>query len=161
MRYNFNDLNALPRFLFLPSWTCDSARDHQASRKGVNDATMSSAAGSVASVGRVQLKLRKTLKGHLAKIYAMHWNVDSRWAELRRWSHFAVTFQTHTHKTQVLRIPLIIPVANWSWVHRWTHYFSHNGKKCVTVQVISIVDGEYEGTEPQTGSSLVPNLSSL
>lgn len=51
---------------------------HQAARKAVNDSTMSSSAGSVASVGRVQLKLRKTLKGHLAKIYAMHWAADSR-----------------------------------------------------------------------------------
>lgn len=40
---------------------------------------MSAAAGGVASVGRVQLKLRKNLKGHLAKIYAMHWSADSRW----------------------------------------------------------------------------------
>lgn len=50
----------------------------QAARKAVNDGSMSSAAGGVASVGRVQLKLRKTLKGHLAKIYAMHWSADSR-----------------------------------------------------------------------------------
>lgn len=54
------------------------SRDHQAARKAVNDSSMSSAAGGVAAVGRVQLKLRKTLKGHLAKIYAMHWSADSR-----------------------------------------------------------------------------------
>ncbi|KAM7373654.1 hypothetical protein PAMP_008491 [Pampus punctatissimus] len=58
---------------------CDGLRTQiEAARKAVNDTTMSAAAGSVASVGRVQLKQRKNLKGHLAKIYAMHWAADSR-----------------------------------------------------------------------------------
>lgn len=52
--------------------------DHQAARKAVNDGSMTAAAGGVDSVGRVQLKLRKTLKGHLGKIYSMHWAADSR-----------------------------------------------------------------------------------
>ncbi|MEQ2197795.1 hypothetical protein XENOCAPTIV_003418, partial [Xenoophorus captivus] len=43
----------------------------------VNDTTMTAAANGVAPLGRVQLKLRKSLKGHLAKIYAMHWSEDS------------------------------------------------------------------------------------
>ena len=29
-------------------------------------------------VGRVQTRTRRTLRGHLAKIYAMHWGTDSR-----------------------------------------------------------------------------------
>lgn len=74
---NTGELQGLTRF-FSSASTCDSLCDHQAARKAVNDSTMSSAAGGVASVGRVQLKLRKTLKGHLAKIYAMHWAADSR-----------------------------------------------------------------------------------
>lgn len=61
---------------FFPSFLTFSP---QAARKAVNDTTMSAASSGVASVGRVQLKLRKTLKGHLAKIYAMHWAEDSRW----------------------------------------------------------------------------------
>ncbi len=40
---------------------------------------MASAASGVAPAPRVQLKTRKTLKGHLAKIYAMHWSIDNRW----------------------------------------------------------------------------------
>lgn len=68
--------SALPSF---SSFLCASNYKCQAARKAVNDGNMSSAAGGVASVGRVQLKLRKTLKGHLAKIYAMHWSADSRY----------------------------------------------------------------------------------
>uniref|UniRef100_A0A3B3SQS7 Uncharacterized protein n=1 Tax=Paramormyrops kingsleyae TaxID=1676925 RepID=A0A3B3SQS7_9TELE len=30
------------------------------------------------SVGRIQMRTRRTLRGHLAKIYAMHWGADSR-----------------------------------------------------------------------------------
>lgn len=29
-------------------------------------------------VGRIQMRTRRTLRGHLAKIYAMHWGTDSR-----------------------------------------------------------------------------------
>ncbi|XP_043993896.1 guanine nucleotide-binding protein G(I)/G(S)/G(T) subunit beta-3b [Gambusia affinis] len=58
---------------------CDGLRAQiEAARKAANDTTMTAAANGVAPVGRVQLKLRKTLKGHLAKIYAMHWAEDSR-----------------------------------------------------------------------------------
>lgn len=31
-------------------------------------------------VGRIQMRTRRTLRGHLAKIYAMHWGTDSRYA---------------------------------------------------------------------------------
>ncbi|XP_046875382.1 guanine nucleotide-binding protein G(I)/G(S)/G(T) subunit beta-3b [Hypomesus transpacificus] len=50
----------------------------EAGRKAAADTDMASAASSVAAAPRVQLKTRKTLKGHLAKIYAMHWLTDSR-----------------------------------------------------------------------------------
>ena len=30
-------------------------------------------------VGRIYMKTRRTLRGHLAKIYAMHWAKDSRY----------------------------------------------------------------------------------
>jgi len=58
---------------------CDGLRTKiEAARKAVADSTMQGAAGGVESVGRIQLKQRKNLKGHLAKIYAMHWATDSR-----------------------------------------------------------------------------------
>jgi len=29
-------------------------------------------------VGRIQLRTRRTLRGHLSKVYAMHWGAESR-----------------------------------------------------------------------------------
>ncbi|KAA8586313.1 hypothetical protein FQN60_007882 [Etheostoma spectabile] len=58
---------------------CDGLRTKiEAARKAVNDGSMATAAGAASDVGRVQLKLRKNLKGHLAKIYSLHWSADSR-----------------------------------------------------------------------------------
>ena len=31
-------------------------------------------------IGRIQMRTRRTLRGHLAKIYAMHWGTDSRYS---------------------------------------------------------------------------------
>lgn len=36
------------------------------------------ATASLEPIGRVQMRTRRTLRGHLAKIYAMHWGSDSR-----------------------------------------------------------------------------------
>ena len=44
----------------------------------VADTTLAEVAGDVPSISRVSLRTRKTLRGHLAKIYAMHWASDSR-----------------------------------------------------------------------------------
>ena len=33
---------------------------------------------NIEPVGRIQMRTRRTLRGHLAKIYAMHWGNDSR-----------------------------------------------------------------------------------
>ncbi|XP_026854955.1 guanine nucleotide-binding protein G(I)/G(S)/G(T) subunit beta-3a isoform X1 [Electrophorus electricus] len=51
--------------------------DITAARKAVQDATLQDTVSGTAVVSRVQLKARKTLRGHLAKIYAMHWSTDS------------------------------------------------------------------------------------
>lgn len=50
----------------------------QAARKAVQDTTLQEAVAGITVVGRVQMKTRKTLRGHLAKIYAMHWSTDSK-----------------------------------------------------------------------------------
>lgn len=55
-----------------------SAAAPQAARKGVQDTTLQEAVAGVAVIGRIQMKTRKTLRGHLAKIYAMHWGADSK-----------------------------------------------------------------------------------
>lgn len=35
-------------------------------------------AAQIVTIQRVQMRTRRTLRGHLAKIYAMHWSSDSR-----------------------------------------------------------------------------------
>ncbi|KAK2530884.1 Gnb4 [Columba livia] len=47
-------------------------------RKACSDTTLAQITTSLDSVGRIQMRTRRTLRGHLAKIYAMHWGSDSR-----------------------------------------------------------------------------------
>ena len=44
----------------------------------VADTSLSEVTSDVPAINRVSLRTRKTLRGHLAKIYAMHWASDSR-----------------------------------------------------------------------------------
>ena len=37
---------------------------------------------NIEAVGRIQMRTRRTLRGHLAKIYAMHWATDSRYVSI-------------------------------------------------------------------------------
>jgi len=47
-------------------------------RNLVNDAKLTESTSSMNQVGRIVMRTRRTLRGHLAKIYAMHWAFDSR-----------------------------------------------------------------------------------
>lgn len=47
-------------------------------RKAMADASLAGQAASVEPISRVQLRTRRTLRGHLAKIYAMQWASDNR-----------------------------------------------------------------------------------
>lgn len=51
----------------------------QDARKAACDATLLQVAQNVDQIGRIQMRTRRTLRGHLAKIYAMHWGSDSRY----------------------------------------------------------------------------------
>ena len=42
------------------------------------DMSLAQLTASIEPVGRIQMRTRRTLRGHLAKIYAMHWASDSR-----------------------------------------------------------------------------------
>merc|ERR1712008_568375 len=46
-------------------------------RKTACDTTLAQAAGTMEPIGRIQMRTRRTLRGHLSKIYAMHWGADS------------------------------------------------------------------------------------
>lgn len=48
-------------------------------------------------VGRIQMRTRRTLRGHLAKIYAMHWGTDSRWVQnWITWLHCSLESWVHS-----------------------------------------------------------------
>uniref|UniRef100_A0A1I8GCN0 Guanine nucleotide-binding protein subunit beta n=1 Tax=Macrostomum lignano TaxID=282301 RepID=A0A1I8GCN0_9PLAT len=47
-------------------------------RKAAADTTLANATANIEVLGRIQMRTRRTLRGHLAKIYAMHWSTDSR-----------------------------------------------------------------------------------
>ncbi|VDP38295.1 unnamed protein product [Schistosoma mattheei] len=47
-------------------------------RRVAADTTLQQATVNVEYISRTQLRSRRTLRGHLAKIYAMHWCSDSR-----------------------------------------------------------------------------------
>lgn len=44
----------------------------------VPSSSLSQITAGLDPVGRIQMRTRRTLRGHLAKIYAMHWGTDSR-----------------------------------------------------------------------------------
>lgn len=47
-------------------------------REGLCDTTFKAVSADIEPLPRVAMKVRRTLKGHLAKIYAMHWATDKR-----------------------------------------------------------------------------------
>ena len=47
-------------------------------RKQKCDTTLDKEVEQLEPIGRIQMRMRRTLRGHLAKIYAMHWASDSR-----------------------------------------------------------------------------------
>ncbi|KAM9488551.1 guanine nucleotide-binding protein G(I)/G(S)/G(T) subunit beta-3a [Clarias gariepinus] len=49
-----------------------------AARKSVQDATLKDSVSGTASLSKVQLKTRKTLRGHTGKVYALQWGTESK-----------------------------------------------------------------------------------
>lgn len=47
-------------------------------RKNAADTNMERATAQIGQFGRIQMRTRRTLRGHLAKVYAMQWCTDSR-----------------------------------------------------------------------------------
>ena len=67
----FSSFSSLLFLLLPPSLPQDA-------RMAVADTSLSEVASDVPGLGRINFRARKTLRGHLAKIYAMHWASDSR-----------------------------------------------------------------------------------
>ena len=53
-------------------------------RQKVRDTTLVEVGSNVEILGRIQMRTRRTLRGHLAKIYAMHWATDSRYNKTKQ-----------------------------------------------------------------------------
>ena len=66
----------------------------QDARMAVADTSLNEVAAEVSPINRISLRTRKTLRGHLAKIYAMHWATDSR-------SNTHTHTHTHTHTQKI------------------------------------------------------------
>lgn len=65
--------------LLLPPLPSHKLLTHQQEgRKAACDTTLAQAAGTTDPIGRIQMRTRRTLRGHLSKIYAMHWGSESR-----------------------------------------------------------------------------------
>ncbi|XP_075243591.1 guanine nucleotide-binding protein G(I)/G(S)/G(T) subunit beta-1-like [Convolutriloba macropyga] len=47
-------------------------------RKSAADTTLNEMVANIETIARIQMRTRRTLRGHLAKIYAMHWAGDSK-----------------------------------------------------------------------------------
>uniref|UniRef100_A0A8C1X1U1 Uncharacterized protein n=1 Tax=Cyprinus carpio TaxID=7962 RepID=A0A8C1X1U1_CYPCA len=77
-------------------------------RKACSDSTLSQMTASLDSVGRIQMRTRRTLRGHLAKIYAMHWGSDSRCVFDRRVS------LNHHHWFYVQKKNAALNTPGWS-----------------------------------------------
>ena len=63
---------------FLPPPSPIMLTRQQEGRKAACDTTLAQAAGTTDPIGRIQMRTRRTLRGHLSKIYAMHWGSESR-----------------------------------------------------------------------------------
>ncbi|KFW83228.1 Guanine nucleotide-binding protein G(I)/G(S)/G(T) subunit beta-3 [Phalacrocorax carbo] len=77
-----------------------------------------------AVVGRIQMRTRRTLRGHLAKIYAMHWSTDSKLLVSASQDGKLIVWDTYT-TNKVHAIPL-----RSSWVMTCAYAPSGNFVAC-------------------------------
>ncbi|KTF92820.1 hypothetical protein cypCar_00018666 [Cyprinus carpio] len=89
-------------------------------RKACSDSSLSQITAGLDSVGRIQMRTRRTLRGHLAKIYAMHWATDSSAFSKMATQHLG---QLHTNKIHA------IPLRS-SWVMTCAYAPSGNYVAC-------------------------------
>ncbi|GBP06932.1 Guanine nucleotide-binding protein subunit beta-1 [Eumeta japonica] len=93
-------------------------------RKAACDTSLVQAAASLEPIGRIQMRTRRTLRGHLAKIYAMHWGNDSRNLVSASQDGKLIVWDSHT-TNKVHAIPL-----RSSWVMTCAYAPSGNYVAC-------------------------------
>uniref|UniRef100_A0A8D1P3N8 Guanine nucleotide-binding protein G(I)/G(S)/G(T) subunit beta-3 n=1 Tax=Sus scrofa TaxID=9823 RepID=A0A8D1P3N8_PIG len=93
-------------------------------RKACADTTLAELVSGLEVVGRVQMRTRRTLRGHLAKIYAMHWATDSKLLVSASQDGKLIVWDTYT-TNKVHAIPL-----RSSWVMTCAYAPSGNFVAC-------------------------------
>uniref|UniRef100_A0A182X6X2 Uncharacterized protein n=1 Tax=Anopheles quadriannulatus TaxID=34691 RepID=A0A182X6X2_ANOQN len=93
-------------------------------RKAACDTSLVQATNNLEPIGRIQMRTRRTLRGHLAKIYAMHWGSDSRNLVSASQDGKLIVWDSHT-TNKVHAIPL-----RSSWVMTCAYAPSGNFVAC-------------------------------
>ena len=88
LRIMISELNQIKLYHVINFYATCQPQD---GRKTACDTTLAQAAGTMEPIGRIQMRTRRTLRGHLSKIYAMHWGAESRF-ESRSYSFFFFFF---------------------------------------------------------------------
>ncbi|KAI1242179.1 hypothetical protein IHE44_0005696 [Lamprotornis superbus] len=96
----------------------------QDARKACADTTLAQIVSGVEVVGRIQMRTRRTLRGHLAKIYALHWSTDSKLMVSASQDGKLIVWDTYT-TNKVHAIPL-----RSSWVMTCAYAPSGNFVAC-------------------------------
>lgn len=76
---------------------CEMLLVNSEGKNSVCDIFLFQITANIDPVGRIQMRTRRTLRGHLAKIYAMHWGTDSRWVQnWITWLHCSLESWVHS-----------------------------------------------------------------
>ncbi|KAG5440891.1 hypothetical protein PCK2_000046 [Pneumocystis canis] len=116
-----------------------------------NEYLVKSMAQTLEAIPRVSLRIRRTLRGHLAKIYAMHWSTDQKHLVSASQDGKLIIWDAYTtHKTHA------IPLRS-SWVMTCAYSPSGNFVACggldniCTIYDISSRDGSANIAQELTG----------
>ncbi|RMC07595.1 hypothetical protein DUI87_17071 [Hirundo rustica rustica] len=102
----------------------DSKQHPKDARKACADTTLAEIVSGMEVVGRIQMRTRRTLRGHLAKIYALHWSTDSKLMVSASQDGKLIVWDTYT-TNKVHAIPL-----RSSWVMTCAYAPSGNFVAC-------------------------------
>ncbi|KAL1770123.1 guanine nucleotide-binding protein G(I)/G(S)/G(T) subunit beta-1, partial [Sigmodon hispidus] len=108
-------------------------------RKSCADATLSHITNNIDPVARIQIRDRRTLRGHLAKIYARHWDTDSS-LPLRASQDGKLIIWDSNTTNKVHDIPL-----SSSWLMTCAHAPSENYVACGGLDNICSIDNVKTG----------------
>jgi WD40 repeat protein len=116
------------------------ARIRQA-RKEVADTTLDACCRNVDGLGRINMRVRKVLRGHFGKIYAMHWSTDSQHLVSASQDGKLIIWNTYTGN-KVKAVPL-----RSSWVMTCAYSPSGNLVACGGLDNTCSVFSLQSGTE--------------